>query len=72
MFIIQFLSGIHMCITLPAIGESQGIKAIHQPPTALQKVIRDYSSEGKNVIPLIKDFTKTTGLSTGQNPVADV
>ena len=32
---------------------------IHQPPTALQKVIRDYSSEGKNVIPLIKDFTKT-------------
>ena len=29
---------------------------LHPPPTALQKVIRDYSSEGKNVIPLIKDF----------------
>ena len=40
--------------------ESHCPTTIHQPPTALQKVIRDYSSEGKNFIPLIKDFTKTT------------
>ena len=55
---------------LEKVKASRWPTTIHQPPTALQKVIRDYSSEGKNVIPLIKDATKTTAST--ENPVTNI